>query len=184
MKSTMLFKKMILAALVFALALIAFPLTGVSAAGQTDPLPPAQEKGPSNERLERIWARMNRRYERLGKFSDKTDKLAYRANKMIACLKEAGESTTELEAALKAYEAALKQAQPIYASGKDIVTSHQGFNANGKVTDVNQAKETLKRLGTKLGDTHVAMDGKARELIQLMKSIRKAHKPAAPATGS
>jgi hypothetical protein len=177
MKSMMLFKKMILAALAFALALAAFPLTGVSAVGQADPLPPAQEKAPHNGRLERIWARMNRRYERLGKFFDKSDKLADRANKMIARLKEAGESTTELEAALAAYEAAVTQAQPIYASGKDIVTSHRGFGANGKVTDANQAKETLKQLGTKLGDTHDAMDGTARELIRLMKSIRKEHKP-------
>src|SRR3990172_634094 len=97
---TMLFKKMTLAALVFVLILAAFPLTGVFAAGQADdPLPPTQEQGPGNERLEKIWARMNHRYERTGKFFDKSDELADKADKMIERLKEAGEPTAELEAA-------------------------------------------------------------------------------------
>ncbi len=44
---TMLFKKTILSALIAALVLAALPLTGVSAAGQTDPIPPAQRNGQS-----------------------------------------------------------------------------------------------------------------------------------------
>jgi hypothetical protein len=178
MKITMLFKKTTLAALVFALALAAFPLTGVFAAGQNDPVPPAQGQGLSNERLEKIWARTNHRYERLGNFFDKSNGLIERAEKMIAYLKENGESTAELEAALAAYQDAVRQAKPIYESCKGIVNSHKGFDAKGKVTDAGQARETIKALGAKLGEVRDAMDGKARELVELMKSIRDAHKPA------
>jgi hypothetical protein len=182
---TMLFKKMILVALVAALALAAFPLTGVSAAAPgDDTVPPAQGQGLSNARLEKVWHRMQIRAGRLDKFFAKSGDLADKAGKMIARFKEAGESTTELEAALKAYESTVKQAKPIYESSKGIVTSHKGFDANGKVTDADQAKATIKQLGGKLGDVHKAMDGTGKALFELMKSILKAHKPAAPGTAN
>lgn len=182
---TMLFKKMTLAALVFVLILAVFPLTGVFAAGQTDdPLPPTQEQGPSNERLEKAWARMNQRYERLGKFFDKSGGLADKADRMIERLKEAGEPTAELEAALAAYQEAVKQAQPIYESCKGIIASHKGFDSDGKVTDPAQAIQTIGDLGSKLMEVHEAMNGTARDLVELMKSIRDAHRPAVTPTPS
>ena len=178
---TMLFKKMTLAALVFALILAAFPLTGVFAAGQADdPLPPAD----GYPRLEKAWARMNHRYERTGKFFDKSDELADKADRMIERLKEAGEPTAELEAALAAYQEAVKQAQPIYESCKGIIASHRGFDSDGKVTDPAQAIQTIGDLGSKLMEVHEAMNGTARDLVELMKSIRDAHKPATPAAES
>jgi hypothetical protein len=180
---TMLFKKMILSALIAVLALAALPLTGVSAAGQTDPTPPAQGQGPKPKRLEKIWARMNRRYERIGHFYDKSDTLVGKAEKMIARLKEEGESTTELDAALKAFQDASKKAHPIYESCKGIIVSHKGFDANGKVTDPEQAKETINELGTKLGENKTAMNGTGRALIGLMKSIREAHRPTPTSEG-
>lgn len=180
--NTMLFKKTILVALIAALALAAFPLTGVTASGETDIQPPAQGKTISNERLERIWARMNRRYERFGRLLDKSDDLVEKANRMIERLKEAGEPTAELEAALEAFEDAVKQAHPIYESCKGIINSHKGFDPDGKVIDADQAKETLKDMGAKFGEINSALDGTGRELIKLMKSIRDAHKPATPET--
>lgn len=179
---TMLFKKTMLAALTIALVLTVLPWTSVSAGGQTDLIPPAQGQGPSNERLEKIWARMNRRYERIGNFYDKTDELVAKAEKMIARLEEEGESTAELEAALTAFQDALKEAHPIYESCKGILNSHKGFDSDGKVTDAEQAKETIKELGTKFGEIKTAMNGTGKALIELMKSIRDKHKPA-PTSG-
>lgn len=182
---TMLFKKTILTALIAALALAVFPLTGASAVGQADPvIPPAQGQTFSTGRLERIWGRMNERYERLGKFFEKSDDLAGRVNKMIERLKAAGESTTELEGALVAYQDAVKQAHPIYESCKGIINSHKGFAVNGKLTDAKLARETIKDLGAKFGEIHTAMDGTGKALIELLKSIRDAHKPVVPATDS
>jgi hypothetical protein len=176
---TMLFKKTILVALIAALTLAAIPASSVFAAGiYAPPTLPAQGQGLSTERLERIWDRMNSRYERLGKFFDKSDGLVGKAEKMVARLKGNSESTAELEAALAAYQEAVRKAHPIYETCKSILNSHKGFDAKGKVTDAGQARETLKDFGAKLGEIHTAMDGKAKELIELMKSIRDAHKPA------
>lgn len=183
----MLFKKTMLVALIAALALAAFPLMDVAAAGQMDPVPPVQGKTISNERLERIWERMNRRYERFGIFLEKSAGLVERADKMIERLRELGESTNELEAALAAFKDAVKNVHPIYESGKGILNSHKGFDSDGRVTDAAQAKDTIKDLGAKLKEIHNTMDGTGKELIELMKSVRDAHKPAAdtaPASGS
>ena len=170
-------QKTILAALIVALMAAALPLTGVSAAPQTTQ-PYVDGKGISNERLENIWKRMQNRYERVGKLFDNDAKLVDRAEEMISRLKDAGEPTAELEAALKAYQDALKQARPIYESCKGILNSHKGFDENGKVTDAGQAKETVKQFGEKLIGIRNAMDGTGKALVELMKSIRDQHKPA------
>ena len=171
---TMLFKKTLLAALVLALVIAVLPVSSVFAAGQNEtPTPPA----PNYPRMERIWGRMQNRYDRLGRGFDKSDALTGKAGKMIERLKQAGESTSELEAALTAYQSALAKAQPIYTSSKDIVNAHKGFAANGTVTDLTLAKQTLKDMAAKFREIRASMDGKGRELIDLMKSIRDAHKP-------
>ncbi len=58
------FKKTLLIALVTALAAASLPLVSVSAAGESDPLPPQGQV--ANERLERTWARQLRLYEGSG----------------------------------------------------------------------------------------------------------------------
>ena len=164
------FQKTILAALIVALMVAALPLTNVFAAGNNE---------ISNDRLEAVWQRMQNRYERVGKMFDNDTKLIDRAGKMIDRLKQEGKPTAELESALKAYEDALKVARPVYESCKGIINSHKGFDASGKVTDAEQAKETVKSLGEKFGEIRNAMDGSGKALIQLMKSIREQSKPAA-----
>lgn len=182
MKTMMLIKRSIMVALVAALTVAAFPLNVAYAAGQFDPPAPPVNRVPSDNRLEGIWQRMNNGYEHLGKFFDKSDDLSGRAEKMIARLKEAGESTAQLEAALKAYEDAVQAAKPVYESCNGIVTSHKGFDASGNVTDAAQAIQTIGDLGSKLTQIRDALDGKVKELVELMKSIREDHRPLPTAT--
>ena len=163
--NTMLFKKTILVALIAALALASFPLMGVSASGQTDTQPPAQEKTISNERLERIWARMYCRYERFGRFLDRSDGLG-RSEQDDRASQGGWRAHCGLETALEAFEDAVREVHPVYGSCKGIINSHKGFDPNGKVTDAEQAKETLKDLGAKFGEIHSTMDGTGRDLIE------------------
>ena len=132
-----LFKKTILLALIAALGLAAMPFVSVSAAGAKDPSTPPQV---TNERLENIWARQLRAYERMShtdEFIAKTQKLIDRAN-------ENGKDISAVQAALDAFAAQVKEAHPIYESAKGIINSHQGLDENGKVTDPEKAKETIK----------------------------------------
>ncbi len=184
MKTMMLFKKTILAALVAALTLAAFPLTAFAANPYDPPTPPAGTPDPIYERLENVWGRMLDGYERAGQLFDKSDDLSAKAETMIARLKENGESTAELEAALAAFEDAVKQAKPVYESCNGIVTAHKGFDDNGKATDAPQAILTMGELGSKLMEIREAMDGTGRALFELMKSIRDAHRPTPTPTPS
>lgn len=176
MNKKLTFQKTILAALIVALVAAALPLTSAFAAGDNE---------ISNDRLEAIWQKMQRRYERVGKMFDNDTKLIDRAEEMIDRLKQEGKPTAEMESALKAYEDALKVARPVYESCKGIINSHKGFDGSGKVTDAEQAKETVKALAEKFGEIRNAMDGTGKALIELMKSIRDQYKPTpTPTSGS
>ncbi len=177
---TMLFQKSLLAALIAAMLLALFPLAGASAAGLYDtPTPPApQHKGPTTERIENAWQRLLRAYDRLGRLSDRSDELFARANRLITVLKAMGANTTNLEAALTDFESAVQQAKPIYASCADIVKSHAGFDANGKVTDRDQAIQTLRSLGSKLREIRDLLKSKGQALVDQWKPIRDALHPS------
>ena len=166
----MLFRKTILLALVAALGLAAMPFVSVSAAGEYDPTPPPQGK-ISNERLERVWARQLRIYERMGR----TDEFVERVQKLIDRAKENGKDVSAVQAALDAFKAAVKDAQPIYESIKGIINSHPGFDSNGKVTDPEKAKETVKAMHEKFKEIRETMNGTGKGLHEAIKAFREAN---------
>jgi len=171
----MLFRKTILFVLVTALGVAAMPFVSASAAGDTlphayDPSPPLQGQ-ISNERLERIWARQLRIYERMGR----TDDFVQKVQKLIDRAKENGKDVSAVQAALDAFKDALKDAQPVYESAKGIINSHQGFDSNGKVTDAEKAQETVKAMSEKLGAIKDAMNGNGKALRAAIKAFREAN---------
>ncbi len=170
-------------ALVAALGLAAMPFISVAAAGVNDPTPPPAERGQiSNERLERVWARQLRIYERLGH----TDEFVERIQKLIDRAKANGKDVSAVQAALDAFETALKDVHPIYESIKGIVNSHQGFDSNGKVTDPQKAQETVKAMHEKLKEIKDAMNGTGKALREAIKAFREANprpQPTPTATG-
>ncbi|HET9913602.1 MAG TPA: hypothetical protein VFQ13_17025 [Anaerolineales bacterium] len=170
----LLFKKTILFALVLALGLASLPLVSVSAAGAYDPPTPG-DKQPSTERLEQVWARQLERYERMGQRLEREDEFMARAQKLIDRARENGKDVSAVQAALDAFEAAVQKARPVYESMKGIVNSHQGFDANGKVTDPAKAQETVKSMHAKFQEIKEAMDGTGKALREAIKAFREAN---------
>ena len=164
-----LFKKTMLLALVAALAVASLPFVSVSAQGANDPTPPAGEV--SNEKLEQAWARQLKAYERMGK----TDEFVAKAQQLIDRAGAKGKDVSAVQAALDAFVDATKDAKPVYESAKGIINSHQGFDANGKVTDAAQAKETVKAMHAKLQEIRTAMDGTGKALHEAIKAFREAN---------
>ena len=80
-----------------------------------------------------------------------------------------------MQTALDAFEAALKNAQPIYESANGIVNSHDGFDSNGKVTDPEKAKVTVQAMREKFKAIHDAMDGTGKALHEAIKAFREAN---------
>ena len=166
-----LFRKTIFVALVVGLSLAAMPFMSVSAAGEYDPTPPPAERGQIRpERWERVWARQLRVYERMGRI----DKFVAKVQKLIDRAKANGKDVSAVQAALDAFRAAAKDAQPIYESIKGITSSHQGFDSNGKVTDPEKAKETVKAMHEKFKEIRDAMNGTGTALHAAIKAFREA----------
>ena len=178
LKTTSLFKKIVLAALVAALTLAVLPLANVHASGLSDPTtPPADTTRLSDARLERVWARLQRTYERQGHILDRAGNMVERFQDLIDRLEINGKDVTALQAALNAFKDALKNAYPIYESAKGIVTSHQGFDADGKVTDQEKAVKTVKELGDKLPEIRQLVGGPGKALREAVQAFREANKP-------
>ena len=178
-KLIMLFKKTVLVALVAALTLAALPVTHAYASGLSDPAdPPTGAVQLSDERLEQIWARMQRIHERQGHNLERADAMVERTQNLIDRLAENGKDVTAMQAALDAFGDALKEAHPIYESAKGVVNSNQGFDADGKVTDHEKAVETVKNLGGKLKEVREIIGEPGRGLREALKAFRDAHRPA------
>ncbi len=94
---------------------------------------------------------------------------------MIDRARQDGKDVSAVQAALDAFEEALKDAHPVYESGKGIVNSHQGFDENGKVTDAEKAKETVQAMGEKLREIKDAMAGTGRALREAIRDFREAN---------
>ncbi len=166
-----LFKKTILLALVAAVGLASLPFVSAAAQSSTPtPVPPPQGQ-LSNARLERIWARQLRHYQRMGRVNVLVD----RVQMLIDRAKANGKDVSAVQAALDAFKAALKNAQPIYESAKGIVGPHQGFDENGKVTDPVLAQQTVLAMRAKFQEIRTALNGTGKALREAIQAFRQAN---------
>jgi len=171
-----LLKKIVMAAALAALVLAALP-SGASALSPAEPPTPPATGQLSPERLERIWVREQRTYERLGRLFENSDALLEKAQSLIDRAKANGKDVSAVQAALDAFSASVKQARPIYESGKGILASHQGFDAAGKVTDPDKASQTVRDLRTKLTEIRETLGGTGKALREALRAFRQANKP-------
>jgi uncharacterized protein YoxC len=175
-------KKMFLMALVAALGLTTLPALNVYALGQTDPSTPPAPGQISTDRLEWIWAKEQRVYDRLEKFFDRVDDRISKAQGLIDRAKANGKDVSAVQAALDAFSDAVKQAKPIFESVKGVITSHPGFDSDGKVTDQSKAIDTVKDLGEKLKEIRQTLFPAAKALREAVRAFREANHPSATPT--
>ena len=169
-----LISRVVLAVLVASLAIVAIPVTSAYAADET---PPA--KGElTDEKIEEIWARQQQAYERMGKAYEDTDAHIARFQSMIDKATANGKDVTSLQAALDAYETALLASEPAYEELGQVFRTHSGFDANGKVTDSEKAKATIKEARQGMKAIKDSMGGTFKALREAIKAFREANKPA------
>jgi hypothetical protein len=175
-KFTAHFKKITLAVLVFAIGLAAIPAVGASAAGlPSQSTPPANQPGTSG--LEQAWARLQASYQREGARLGKANVFIGKVQSLIDKANLKGWDTSAVQAALDALTAVIPAAQTAHDPGAAIISSHNGFDASGKVTDGAPAIETVKALAQVLKDTRTAMNGSGKALHEVVKAFRDAHHP-------
>lgn len=170
------FKKSVVLALVLALGLAALPLAPVYAAGNAQDEDPQVARWQAR-RLEWIWSRQQRLYERAGKLFNFTARVVEKSQVLIEKARENGLDVTSLEEALAVYEQSIADARTLYDSGQAIIDTHAGFDADGKVTDPAQARETIDALRLVTRDTRDAVHDANRALQQAFRDFRQANPP-------
>lgn len=168
------FKKILLIMLVAAMSLAMIPLTTVYAAseGSTDEV--AQVDQP---RLERVWYRQLRAYHQAVARLDTMDILISKVQTLIDKVTAKELDASAVQAALDHFATAVKDARPIINSMHGLVTSHQGFDENGKVIDQGKAVETVTSMSQHLKEARSAMNGTARALRAAIREFRLANPP-------
>lgn len=167
------FSKIMMAILAVTLVFATLPVTSAFA---QDEQPPAKAE-LTDEKLEQVWARIVKGYERISKGFVDTDGHIARFQSLIDKAAANGKDVSELQSALDAYEAALIASKPEYDALSAVINSHAGFDADGKVTDSEQALATVQDVREKMQALKSSMDGTFKALRETFREFREANKP-------
>jgi hypothetical protein len=137
--------------------------------------PPVTPGGTA--RLERVWLRQQTRHDRLGVMFNHVQQRIDLAQQLIDRAKANGKDVTALQTALDGFSSAVQQSRPIYEGMQGIFSSHQGFDANGNVTDVTLATGTVRDTQEKFQSIRDALSGPAKTLRDAVRSFRQANQP-------
>ena len=163
----------VLAGLLVAGFTLAFPSGKVAASALVqEPQPPADAaKIPDPVQLEKAFQReldlLKGQADRLTKLNERAVKFGERITK----LKDEGKDVTALEVALADYKSNISDARSQHEKAAQILNTHAGFDANGKVTDAAKAAETIKDAGKIMRGIHVELRSIVRDLLQAMRKF-------------
>ncbi|MBE3143020.1 MAG: hypothetical protein IMZ61_03740 [Planctomycetes bacterium] len=129
---------------------LAFPIGMASAANLADTTPPPtpEEQSPqqaknSHPGMEWAFNKLELKMDRQAKFLVRGEKINGKAEEIISKLTRNGKDTSVLEAALAQFEKVVGEAGKVHEETAGLLTTHKGFDQNGKVVDAVQAKQTL-----------------------------------------
>ncbi len=170
-------QKLFLIVTLLALVLLAVPAQSAFADGLNDPPTPATTPDPerAKTRLEWTFANQKLTVQRMGLNLEYQDGFISGIEELIAKAKEEGKDVSAVETALADYKKAVEASQPLYEQAAKLVQTHEGFDANGKVTDLDKARETVKSLGETIQQHREAMGEAAKALREALKAFRKAN---------
>ena len=173
-------KKSLIVAVVTAMGLSTLPFVNAYAQSANPPVTPAPGQ-PSADKLQKLWARDQTVYARIGKILDGANSLISKIQTKLDDAKSKGKDVSSVQTALDAFSAAVKNVQPIYMDLQTIIQSHSGFDASGNETDPTEALQTVQNFKSKseeIRQAGVREAGKA--LREAMQAFRQANQPATP----
>ena len=165
--STLVFSGLTVCALMVAGAWLA-PASSASAATST---PPAQNQAV-DQRLEKAFqaeqAWLAKQTDNLAKANGAVAK----AQAWIDKQKAQGLDTSAVEAALSTYQTQIATAELSHDTAAGIVNSHAGFDGSGKVTDADQARQTVVNARQSLNDARRILTQAVRDLRTAINQFR------------
>ena len=91
-----------------------------------------------------------------------------------------GKDTSALETALAKFKDGIKAGQAAHDNAKSILDTHAGFDSDGKVTDKEQARQTLRAVRDGLKQTHEILRSATEDLRDAVRTYRQANRPEKP----
>jgi len=174
-------KKLLLAGVVGLLIVSVMPVTGVFAAPLGEDPNPGQGKDVY-PRLEKAFKRVQDWYEKQGEFLERADDYIRKAETFIGKAEQRGLDTSALRSLLESFEGSLPAVQKAHERAGEIISTHDGFDANGKVTDPGKAAQTVKDAASALQEGRQAHLGKGKALAEAIKAFWKDNRPPRPTT--
>lgn len=130
------------------------------------------------QRLERLYQRALHWLDGQADNLSLAGEVAARIQEFIDKARGEGKDTSALEAALASFNAKVAEAQGKHDEAATILNTHTGFDADGKVTDPQQAQETLVAAGRALRGAHRLLVDARIELRRAIHDFRQANRPA------
>jgi hypothetical protein len=96
-------------------------------------------------------------------------------NQLIEKQKAAGKDTAALETSLGSFSKAVGETQVLHDNAAEILSSHAGFDANGKVIDAKQALQTLHNAGLPLREGHLKITQATLDFRQAVRAYVQAN---------
>ncbi len=160
--------------LVLAGVVAAVPANAALAAPAT---PPAQgQLALAREaRLEQAYRReqqfLNTQQDNLNRMNTIADKV----QQFITTQQNKGKDVTALQAALATFKSQITTAQAAHVTAANVLNTHLGFDADGKVTDIAQARQTVLDARQALRDAHNVMRQAVADLHRAVRAWRQAN---------
>jgi hypothetical protein len=168
-------KKFALLFTILAIGVAAVPVSGALAAGLSSGSTPPANDSLGGVRLEKMWARAQRVYDRQGFLLSLTGGFISRVQGLIDRATANGWDFSAVQVALDAFEVVIPAANTAHLPGAAIIAGHNGFSPEGKVTDRPAAIATINALVQVLQNTRSAMNGTGAALREAVRSLRANH---------
>jgi septation ring formation regulator EzrA len=158
----------------------ALPSQVVQAVGLEDQNPPVegQQLGRAKQRLENAYSRQQTNLTKLGDRIEKLNDVSSKAQSRIDTIKANGKDTSSLESALSTFQAKIPGIEAAYEVAAGILSTHAGFGPNGKVVDIEAARNTVITAHDALGSTRQMLGEAVKTLWKAFKEFRAANPPA------
>jgi TolA-binding protein len=178
-----------LAMAVLVVAVAAAPAQTVLAAGVAQETPPpaqGQEEDTDTPRpreglLAQEFRRQQRQVKRQENALEQADQWIPRAQERIQALKDQSKNTAELEDALAQFQDQLGTARQAHDRAAALVQPHAGFDEDGKVVDLAQARDTVQQIRGEVVDFRQTLRDGLKDLRAALQKYRQENPTATPA---
>ncbi len=156
-------------------AMVFLPTYSVFAQSGT-PTPNSAAKEDDNQALTNACLRAHEYLSAQALNLQLADNAAGKAQDLISKALAKGIDITALQSALDAFKAQLDAAKESHQAAQDILSAHNGFDANCKVSDRAAARETVRTAIQALNNAHDTLRQAERDLRSILQQWRQENK--------